>query len=790
VTIQPEKSVLASIRDSLDAVSLVNQSIQLRPMVILWTDAESVWLPSISALRAAIPRLLTLGELDTSTLTGPAIWIKCAIAGVLPEVTFGDGTPIIYLPGVSRADLRAIESCARDLQPLAELQYRGVFWSQANGKDWTLNAFLSSKNGGLSIDVGKDQNTQDSLSRALVAGVILERSVAELKSRQINASWLDSLLAPNPARDVLEWMNAPTQVQTKWQGARWDLFLKRCKSDFCFDPLADGDLAAAEKLTLAERDKTNQWGAVWELYSDSFSSFPEVVNLMLKVAPPKGSLQADLFKDWSSFGGYPQANENGEAAIRFQLLQCAAMDVSVAYKTIFQLEEEQGCRRNWLWAKMGQSPLVNALGSLAMLCKLASRVVVGKTIVELRADYQEIGWKIDNAALLAMSQVKAKTDIEAVNAALRSVYLPWLDALAIRFQDALKGEGRLGTQPTVADFDALPERVCVVFVDGLRYDVAEMLTMRLAHLGRTTLTANWTTMPSVTASGKAWCSPVAHLITGTKADSDFEPRIAADSKPASSQNLKKLLLDSGVVPLDKDDTGDPTIRAWVECGNLDHYGHEHGTRLARDMDSQLNQIVERISELRDAGWRNFRIVTDHGWLLMPGGLPKTELPKHQVETRWGRCAVLKDSSHGTPLTFGWDWCSDVQVAYAPGIANFRAGVEYTHGGLTLQECLVPVLSLNVNGATDRPAAPTIENVQWRGLRCDVQINSTDASFFLDMRSKPILANSSLVSNVKQFSAGKASVAVADDDQLGVAAFIVVLDENMQVVQKTVITVGG
>ncbi|MBK1644205.1 hypothetical protein CKO25_05965 [Thiocapsa imhoffii] len=90
-------------------------------------------------------------------------------------------------------------------------------------------------------------------------------------------------------------------------------------------------------------------------------------------------------------------------------------------------------------------------------------------------------------------------------------------------------------------------------------------------------------------------------------------------------------------------------------------------------------------------------MTDHGWLLMPGGLPKSELPKHQSATTWGRCAVLKDSAHATPLTFGWSWFEAVPVAYAPGVSCFIAGRDYAHGGLSLQECLVPVLTLEVQG---------------------------------------------------------------------------------------------
>src|SRR3546814_15658053 len=102
-----------------------------------------------------MPGLLVFGSYDPDQRSGPAIWLKCAIAGLLPEIPL-EGTPIVYLPGVSRADLRAIESCPRELQPLAELQYRGAFWSQANAKDWTISAFLSSKNGGLGLDLAQD----------------------------------------------------------------------------------------------------------------------------------------------------------------------------------------------------------------------------------------------------------------------------------------------------------------------------------------------------------------------------------------------------------------------------------------------------------------------------------------------------------------------------------------------------------------------------------------------------------------------------------------------------------
>jgi hypothetical protein len=37
---------------------------------------------------------------------------------------------------------------------VVELQYRGTMWTQLNGKDWKVEAFLVSENGGLGLEVG------------------------------------------------------------------------------------------------------------------------------------------------------------------------------------------------------------------------------------------------------------------------------------------------------------------------------------------------------------------------------------------------------------------------------------------------------------------------------------------------------------------------------------------------------------------------------------------------------------------------------------------------------------
>lgn len=774
------ESVGASLASAIVSAAKGNSHTAASAAAVLWPDKEGQWQAAMPYLKKLMPGLCELGAYTPDERRGPAVWLKCALAGSLPEVELAS-VPVVYLSGVSRAELRAIESCPRDLQPLAELQYRGVFWSQVNAKDWTLGAFLASKNGGLGLEVAQDKATQEALLQALQAGVLLDRSVNDLKGRIINAEWLLSLLAPNPTRDLLLWMNEPELARRQWGDVLWDVFNKRCKAEFGFDPVADGVLVAAERLAKAQ----GKWAAVAELYRDSFGSFPNVFGLLSKVQPP----QLGLFPDQELLSGYPQVNEQSESALRYALLACGSMVAPQARAAVLAADKEHGSRRGWLWARMGRSPLAIALGPLTLLAERSASAPIGQTPAELAADYQQTGWQVDQAALHALGCVHAKADLEAVSAALRAMYLPWMEEAARRLQEAAKAAGGLPPLQTEQS-NGVGAGTCTVFVDGLRYDTAVQLQQRLSALGGTTLSTRWTSLPSVTASGKAWCSPVSAHIAGTAEDSEFEPRVASDGKPLSGHNFRKLLNEHGVQPLEKHETGNPQGRAWTEAGDLDHYGHEHGVRLARDLGTQLDQVVERVTELSDAGWKRVRVVTDHGWLLMPGGLPKSELSKHQTETRWGRCAVLKDSAYGTPLTFGWDWCKAVQVAYAPGVSSFIAGAEYAHGGISLQECLVPVLQLECVGAAGATATVTIKSVTWKGLRCTVVVDGAPPGMRVDIRTKAALASSSLASSDKPLEGGKASLAVADDEQMAAAAVVVVLSADGEVLQKQATTVGG
>ena len=153
---------------SIRSASVYNPEIQVAPACILWPDPDKQWASVIPVLQQVMPELYILGDYSPDNRRGPAIWLRCVLTSPskLGSGESNDGgefegarnIPVFYLPGVSRVHLRAVETCPDYLKPLAELQYRGVIWSQASYKDWTVLAWLQSERGGLGLNVAQDSS--------------------------------------------------------------------------------------------------------------------------------------------------------------------------------------------------------------------------------------------------------------------------------------------------------------------------------------------------------------------------------------------------------------------------------------------------------------------------------------------------------------------------------------------------------------------------------------------------------------------------------------------------------
>jgi hypothetical protein len=527
-------TLLEKLADGLRRAANFNRGVQAAPAVILWTDADRQWESIVPLLRSEKLTIFSLGPYAPTVWQGPAIWLKCVLANGLTDHTIpADTVPVVYLPGVSRSDLRAIEICARELQPLAELQYRGVFWSQLNAKDWTVNAFLTSKSGGLGLDVAQDQASQKALLRAARSGVLLQQKVDDLAPRHLDAAWFDGLLAPNPTRDLLAWMNDPAGQKAAWDAARWGIFVERCRKDYRFHPDKDGELAAAEKLAA----RTGAWATVWQLYQDSWTSFPKVVDLLERITPPSPS---GLFDD---FSGYPKWNLNEEMQLRNSLLKFDTLSAKAARDALLEAGRRHANRRDSLWARMGRAPLAESIGHLSLIAERSTQLPSGATPEAIATSYKEGLWEIDAAAGAALAAVHTKADTDAVSEALKACYVPWLEQTASRFQDVVRKQG--GLNPSMPGNTSLEQGLCTVFVDGLRYDVAVDLSKRLEALGSVSVDTQWTSLPSVTSSGKAWVSPIAHKITGQPTDVEFQPGVTDSGKRSAITTFARCWMMRG-----------------------------------------------------------------------------------------------------------------------------------------------------------------------------------------------------------------------------------------------------
>jgi hypothetical protein len=136
----------------------------------------------------------------------------------------------------------------------------------------------------------------------------------------------------------------------------------------------------------------------------------------------------------------------------------------------------------------------------------------------------------------------------------------------------------------------------------------------------------------------------------------------------------------------------------------------------------------------------------------------------------------------------WYWDNTVQIVLAPGSSCFEDGKEYEHGGLSLQEVVVPDLIIK-KGST-RTNGIDVQEVTWIGLRCKVHINGAEG-YSVDIRSKPADVKSSLTTGSKTIDIeGNASLVIKDTGMEGNKVWLVIIDGTNNTVAKREIIIGG
>lgn len=275
-------------------------------------------------------------------------------------------------------------------------------------------------------------------------------------------------------------------------------------------------------------------------------------------------------------------------------------------------------------------------------------------------------------------------------------------------------------EPLVRDGD---KKAVVIISDALRYEVADELGSRIRQEDRfdATLDAVLGVLPSYTQLGMAALLP--HSTLRHSADAKT---VLADGQPTNSTAFRgKILQGVGGVAIQAEDF--KALNAderreffkanrvlYVYHNRIDATGEKPGTerQVFEATEDTLRDIVDLVKKLANANATNIFITADHGFLFQDEALADTFFLSTQpqgddikvINKRYVLGHGLKVD--GAFATFGSAQLGlqdDLEAQVPKSIQRLRlagGGSRYVHGGATLQEIVVPVLTVNKKRKSD------------------------------------------------------------------------------------------
>lgn len=759
------------------------------PAAVLWPDPERQWYSAFAELRHGLAQhkvaLYAVGNFAPDDGIGPSIWLRCLVeapnSAELRGTVPAGALPVILLPGTSwRAMRDGIMTVPVGLQMLVEMQYRGdVFRQRKQARDWTVSTFLRDPDQGLGLQVSIDSRTDEAAQRAISA--LLDVDLASWRDKGVGADDFNRLLVQDDVRDLLVWIADPDAARKSKDEALWNAFRDQVKREYAIDVEQTGALqTTVERLA---RRKGN-WSRVWNRLADTPQQFRPVCERLREATRPK---QGDFLPGMEEGDPLtnPHANTAAEKNVAHALTDIASLSHREAAEKVIALEREHRARRDSLWARLDEAPLARALEPLARLAAAIEQNLPGDDLASMASAYAEEGWQVDDAMIEAIAAAGTREDIVAKAAG--SLYRPWVDIACRRFRTVFEAAGEAARPSPLA----IQPGTVVVFVDGLRMDVAHAIVNRLTNFGvATALDWRLSPVPSLTASGKPIVTPVGDSIGGRGKLDSFEPLETSSGRPATADVLRKAMLARGIQVLEKGSISvpeKPTSIGYAECGNIDNDGHAMGLRLAGHLPTEVTRIAEYTANLKAAGWHTVRIVTDHGWLLMPNGFESVSLPPSAVVAKGLRAALLQDHAAPELAFLPWHWDKAVRIALPMGAQAFRAGEVYAHGGLSPQETVIPDITIG-GGSIPTAGRPSIGKIIWRRLRLTVELIGNTKEIGVEVRRKE-RDPASRIDVACAVELEQARLTISDEIEEGDPVLVVLIDRHGTVIDARATRVG-
>jgi hypothetical protein len=331
--------------------------------------------------------------------------------------------------------------------------------------------------------------------------------------------------------------------------------------------------------------------------------------------------------------------------------------------------------------------------------------------------------------------------LEASVNLVREKYRTAADTLARRFQEAA-AEGwpapSVLRAPDIFDQRIEPawrggERVAFFMIDALSFELGSALAASLGSRHAVTVEPACSVLPSVTAAGMTALLPGAASRMGvTVTEGSIEGTI--DGQPVHGPKGRHACF-SEYIGINRccagslDDIAEGRFPAdiasceiiVVHTADIDSLGETNPGFLLSSLPGIMRRIQGAVNKLADAGFHRAFLSADHGYQLLrsPGAGNAISKPPGQWKSTKQR--VLLGHGTGDDTSFIMDSraagvrCSEPMMAFPRGFATYVAGTSYFHGGISPQECIIPVINAALRKAEPENSATRVDiTLTYRG----------------------------------------------------------------------------
>lgn len=272
-------------------------------------------------------------------------------------------------------------------------------------------------------------------------------------------------------------------------------------------------------------------------------------------------------------------------------------------------------------------------------------------------------------------------------------------------------------------------KVAYLMVDALRYELGVALEKQLAEDGKVELKPALAQLPSITLVGMASLLPGAGTgLRLVKNEGGYTPYLG--EQPVANVGQRMEILRKHYGQRFQEGRLEEFVRNRFEVDShiellvlrsveIDSHFENHPDTAPTEIINALKRIRVAVHKLKDAGFSEVVIATDHGFFMNTHAgagdtcnkLPGDWLNEHQ------RCLLGEGSSDSHHYLLSAEKAGIrgdfTSIAGPLSMASYKSGMLYYHGGASLQECVVPVITLQLDAPEQAPISQATVSLNYK-----------------------------------------------------------------------------